>query len=644
MKPIVKKFLYALAALAALLALALALLSTFDWNRAKPWLASKVSAATERSFAIEGNLALRWQRPLTATSGWQRLVPWPHLQASQVVLGNPAWASTGPDMARLEQLDFTIEPLDLLRKRLVVYALQLRDLELNLEQGSDGIANWHFPAQSPSAWSIQIKELSLAKGKLHYVDAIKKADLKASIQSAPDGSMQWTAQGKYGGEPMHGQGKAGAILSLQSADIPYPVQADVAIGKTAIQLDGSLTNPAQGSALDVKLDIHGASMADLFPIMGVLLPSTPKFSTEGRLVGSARPGAIKLRYENFKGQVGSSDLKGTLAFEQKKPRSLLSGTVVSHYLNLKDLGAALGAGEEEKNLAGVRQPPDRILPVSPFKTDRWRAIDVQVQFTGETIQQPQRQPVRHLSAKVGVDDGVLSLAPLQFDMAGGRLTTTARIDGRQERATGSATISGRHLKLNELLPAVEASHTNVGQLHVDATLSGSGNSLAALLGSANGDIHAVVAKGSMSKFVLEAAGLNLGAVVLTKMFGDQQVDLNCMVSDLDAKNGLVHARSFLIDTKDALIAIEGDVNLATEQMALKIYPHTKGTRVISLRSPLHVDGTLMHPDIGVDKGPIALKAGAAIALGVLATPLASILALVKPGADEPDPCAGLLKR
>jgi uncharacterized protein involved in outer membrane biogenesis len=643
MKRIARNVLRTIAVLAGLLALAIALLSVFDWNRAKPWLSEKVRVATERSFVIDGDLALHWQRPLQAATGWKRFVPWPHLQATNVVLGNAAWATTGPDMARISQIDFTVDPLALLSKSIIVHSLQLRDPVLVLEQGKGSAANWQFPHQTQSAWQFQIKDLGLENGNVRYVDPEKKADFTTRIDSQPDGSVRWQSQGKFSDKRLRGSGSAGAILSLQSADIPYPVRANVVIGTTTVDLDGTLTNPAQGSALDVKLKILGASMADLFPISGLLLPETPKFSTEGRLIGSAKPGAIDLRYENFNGQVGSSDLRGTLAYRQKQPRSELRGDVVSQNLNLKDLRSVIGGGDDAASRAEAKQPPGKVLPVSPFKTDRWKTMDVQVQFTGQSIQQPNRQPVRHLFAKIGMQDGVLSLAPLEFDLAGGRLATTLHIDGRHERAIGSAKISGRGLNLNELLPAVEATHSSAGQLHLDATLSGSGNSVAALLGDANGDIHAVVAKGSVSKFVLEAAGLNLGAAVLAKLFGDQQVQLNCMVADFGAKHGIVRTRTFLIDTQDALIAVDGNINLSTEQLALKVNPSAKGVRVISLRSPLHVAGTFSKPDIGVDKGPVALKAGAALALGALATPLAALLALIKPGADEPSPCAGLLK-
>ena len=69
---------------------AVALLN-MDWNRAKPWLNARASEALGRPFAIAGDLSLTWQQPSTAgQQSWRAYLPWPHLQAKDVRLGNPS--------------------------------------------------------------------------------------------------------------------------------------------------------------------------------------------------------------------------------------------------------------------------------------------------------------------------------------------------------------------------------------------------------------------------------------------------------------------------------------------------------------------------------------------------------------------------
>ncbi|RYE76543.1 MAG: AsmA family protein, partial [Oxalobacteraceae bacterium] len=396
--------------------------------------------------------------------------------------------------------------------------------------------------------------------------------------------------------------------------------------------------------LDVRLSILGASMADLFPLGGVLLPRTPKFSTEGRVVGTLGRDNLNLRYENFKGQVGGSDIGGTLEYLQRDTRPILRGEVVSQKLVWKDLGAVVGAGDEPKKQKSgeVKQPPGKVLPVSPFNTDRWGKMDADVKFAGKQIIHSDRLPIDNLETHIKMDNGILSLAPLNFGVAGGRITTTLKIDGSGSPAKANMTMAARGLRLKDMFPKVESMRASLGQLNGDAKLSATGNSVAALAAGANGELKALVSQGTVSEFIMEAIGLNAGRVVVNKLFGDKQVKLNCLATDVDIRQGVLEPKIFVLDTEDAIVEVDGNISLAKETLDLDIRPRSKGLRLLSLRSPLYVEGTFKDPDVGVNKTAIALRAGAAVALGAIAAPLAGLAALTHTGPDEDSPCASLL--
>jgi AsmA family protein len=634
------------ASLVALLVVVAVLLSTFDWNRAKPWINDKVSQATQRSFAINGDLSLDWERPLHVQSGWRKWVPWPHLRAHDVELGNVDWAKTGPDMARVQRVDFTINPFALLARRISVDSLLLTEPNLNFEQNTEGDNNWTFPKkeekQNESKWAFELQDLAIAKGDIRYLDPGKKADVKVRIDTLDDGTVTWKLGGKFNDEKLSGEGKAGSLLMLQNPGVRYPAEALVKVGETTITAKGSITDPSHPSALDVELKILGASMADLFPLSGVLLPETPKFSTAGRVVGTLARGSMRLRYEKFTGKVGASDIAGTLEYRQQKPRPLLTGEVVSNQLVFKDLGALVGSGDKKPKEGDVKQPPDKVLPVSPFKTERWDKMDVQVRFSGKKIIHSDKLPIDNLTTAVKMDNGVLTLDPLDFGIAGGKLATRLTIDGKHKPAKARLNMSARGVKLAELFPKAESMQASIGQINGDAQLTAAGNSFDALLGSSNGEVKSLISQGNVSKFILEAMGLNVGSAVIAKLFGDKQVPLNCMAADFDVTDGLMKVRTFVVDTQDALIRVTGDINFASEALDLTIHPDSKGVRIISLRSPLYIAGTFKNPDVGVDKRVIALKGGAAVVLGVAAAPFAALLALINPGPGEDSPCAILL--
>ena len=633
-----------IAALVASLVIVLVILSTVNLNRAKPWIEEKVSAATGRSFAMNGDLSLSWERP-GEEKGWRRIVPWPHFRAEDVMLGNPDWATTGPEMARIARIDFSINPFKLLGKTISVQSLIMTEPRLVLEQDKESRKNWDFPkSESKSNWAFEIKSVAMTAGTLRYVDALKRADMTARVDTDPDNSMRWQLAGTFNDEKITGNAHSGALLSLQEKGVAYPIEAKVVVGETTITAKGTLTDPANPSALDVRLSILGASMADLFPLGGVLLPRTPKFSTEGRVVGTLGRDNLNLRYENFKGQVGGSDIGGTLEYLQRDTRPILRGEVVSQKLVWKDLGAVVGAGDEPKKQKSgeVKQPPGKVLPVSPFNTERWGKMDADVKFAGKQIIHSDRLPIDNLETHIKMDNGILSLAPLNFGVAGGRITTTLKIDGSGSPAKANMTMAARGLRLKDMFPKVESMRASLGQLNGDAKLSATGNSVAALAAGVNGELKALVSQGTVSEFIMEAIGLNAGRVVVNKLFGDKQVKLNCLATDVDIRQGVLEPKIFVLDTEDAIVEVDGNISLAKETLDLDIRPRSKGLRLLSLRSPLYVEGTFKDPDVGVNKTAIALRAGAAVALGAIAAPLAGLAALTHTGPDEDSPCASLL--
>jgi uncharacterized protein involved in outer membrane biogenesis len=144
--------------------------------------------------------------------------------------------------------------------------------------------------------------------------------------------------------------------------------------------------------------------------------------------------------------------------------------------------------------------------------------------------------------------------------------------------------------------------------------------------------------------LLETLGLNLPNMVVTKLFGDKQVNIDCAAADLVASGGVFDARSFVIDTDTALIEITGKIDLGNERIDLVVHPHSKGVRLLSLRSPIDVKGPFRNIDVGVEKGALLARAAGAIGLAVVAAPAAALLPLTSTSFGTPDSrCEELLK-
>ena len=279
-----------------------------------------------------------------------------------------------------------------------------------------------------------------------------------------------------------------------------------------------------------------------------------------------------------------------------------------------------------------------------FRTERWSAMDADVEFTGKRIVHSEQLPFTDLYTHLVLNDGQLSLEPLRFGVAGGRLDAQIRLNGHTQPLEGQAKLTARGFKLKQLFPGFEPMKTSFGELNGDADISGRGNSVAALLGTSNGTLKMLINDGAISRELMELAGLNVGNYVVGKIFGDKEVKINCAAADFDIKTGLATTRLFVFDTENAIIYIDGTANMATEKLDLTVTPESKGWRLISLRSPLYVRGTFAKPAAGVKAVPLMLRGAGMVALGVIAAPAAGLLALVAPSGGEPNQCAPLLEQ
>jgi len=677
-------------ALLALVALAVLALALFDWNRARPFIDDKVSQALGRPFTIAGDLSVDWRRDRDA-GGLAALVPWPEFTARDIRIGNPDWAAQ-PQFARLDALRFRLAPLALLAHRVEVPMLQLVQPAVDLERDAQGRATWDFALPqggAPSAWKLDLRRIGFDRGRIALDDALGQVKLavevtplagpipydqlvaQASDEARADASQSagaaagktlagqaprdervgnahgdlrylfgWTAQGSYKGAPVKGSGRTGGMLALQDASQPFPLQARVRIGDSRIALVGTLTDPLHLGALDVRLWFAGSSMAKLYAITGVTLPDTPPFATEGHLTAQLRRGGSRYGYHGFRGRVGGSDLAGDLDYVTGGARPKLSGKVQSRLLRFADLAPLIGAdsnAQKQQRGDATPQPADKVLPVEPFRTERWRAMDADVAYAAARIVHGEGSvPVEALDTHLTLDDGVLALSPLRLGLAGGTVDGRVRLDGSAAPMRGALQLHARHLKLKRLFPTFQPMQTSLGEINGSADLKAQGNSVAALLGSADGGLKLLMNDGAISRNLLETAGLNVGNIVLGKLFGDRTVKINCAATDLAAENGRFATRLFVFDTDDAEIDVDGTVDFASEKLDLDVQPHTKGFRVLSLRSPLYVRGTLKKPDVGVHAGPLLARGAGAVALGVAAAPAAALLAMVAPSHGDGD--------
>ena len=184
---------------------------------------------------------------------------------------------------------------------------------------------------------------------------------------------------------------------------------------------------------------------------------------------------------------------------------------------------------------------------------------------------------------------------------------------------------------------------SLGRLDGAVSLNGHGESLAQWLGTGNGSIKLFVRDGTFSKQLLDMAGLNVGSIIISKLFGtDKEVQLRCAVADFHVQNGLAQPRLAKMATSEAVVDASGQINLAQETLNLRIVPESLKWKFFSLRTPLYVRGSFAKPDVGLEPGPLVARAGAAVAAAVFAPVALALVPLTVPAGDDDVNCQQLL--
>lgn len=630
------------------LVLAVLFILVFGWNWLRAPIERMALEKTGRVLSIQGDMHV--------TLGWPR----PRVRASAVSFANPAWAQE-KQMFTADAVEVTLDLTQLLQNKLVLPELRLERPVVFLEQGSAGRQSWLLDQQQQDPGArIQIDRLTLDQGKLGFDDAARKTSIRAELASvAPgagssaDAGLTFSAHGQYKGQTLKAAGSGAPVLALRDDSTPYPLTIDASVGQTRVRAQGSITSLLKFTAVDLRMALNGDNLAQLYPLLGIAFPVTRSYATAGHLQHSGG----NWSYEKFSGRIGSSDIAGSLEVKTSGPRPVLTAELTSNLLDLSDLGPLIGArpGSVKAAKKAAEQLPSalssnavatparaRVLPDVPFNTESWGSVDAEVGLRAKALKRDKELPLEDLVTHLSLKDAVLTLDPLNFGLAGGELNTVIKLDGRANPIKAHAKVRARKVLLAKLFPTVDLNKNSIGQINGEFDLSGQGNSVARMLGSASGKVGLVVSGGEISKLMMEQAGLHLWEILQLSLSGDKLIKLRCAVADFEVKGGKMQTDALVLDTQVTTLLGTGNIDLAQERLDLTFNQKTKATSPLALRSPIYIRGSFAKPEVGVDKTRVAVRALGAVVLG-LVNPLLALVPLIDAGPGQDSDCGQLVR-
>ncbi len=646
--------------LAGVIALLVILLALIDWNRLRAPLARMITAQTGRPASIDGDLKVHlWS--------WN-----PTAEVNDFKLKNPPWAARDL-MFGAKRITVSVSLGRLLRGQVVLPQIELLQPTINLERDATGRASWDFgsktgkakhntkPAKIPT-----IRRLLIEDGKLHVVDQIRKLTFGGSLVAAEQtgkedpSAFKIRSSGTLNAKPFRLEANGGPLLALDP-HTPYSFSAHLTASDINLDSHVTVLKPFDLGLLDVKFAVSGNDLADVFYLTGLALPNTPRY----RLAATVHADGSKYTVKDLQGTLGSSDISGQGQVDIAGGKTKLSAKLSSNTLNIVDLAPTLGqpapkatslASAEpgaashphptipaaETAVAAAPAGDGRLLPDADLQVNRVRGMDADVTYQAASVTAP-KVPLQHVGFHLVLNDGVLTIDPLSFVLDAGKFSGKVQIDARNAVPVSSIDMRIEGVDLAQFKSATMKQAPLQGSMEGRFQFHGNGSSIHKFASNSDGSLSVVIPHGQISDVLAELTGINvLKGLGLLMAKGQSQTEIRCGIVDFKAHQGSLNTTTVYVDTTNVLITGRGKIDLTDEDIDLALQGDPKQLRLLRLRSPISLHGTLSHPAIGIKADKLAEQAGVAAALGVLLTPVAAAIAFIDPGLAKNKDCSTVL--
>ena len=559
----------------------------------------------------------------------------PRVTAERVTIGNPPWVPPGTT-AVIGRLSFTVE-LPWIHRPLGIQKLDMEAATLTLSRDDAGLANWQWtdPRVPDDALLPLVRRLSVPSARVLLKDDTRHLQFDGTIRVEEPMPMKGPpplrieGTGQLNGRPVR-FGIDGDPLAIADHAKPYRFKFEEESSGSQLTGGGALPRPFDFRLIDAEFAATGQDLEDLYFLTGVKLINTGRYRLAGKVV---RRGT-KTRFTDLDASSGQSDVHGSASIDSSGDRPKLDIDLNSKLLRLADLGLRAAGRDPE---GGAKQ---WLMSDAALNPRAWRRDDTVATFRAGRLEVGPI-PVQNVAAALAVDHGVLTVTPLTGQVFDGALTAHVRANLTTDDPADSLDLTISNLNLERYLPPGADEPLMKGLLQARVLAKGHGRSLHEFASGADGTLSTAVPHGAIRAALANLAGLDLRAIGLLFSKHGPEVPVRCGVASFQAHDGVLAAQTLVLDTEQVLIVGEGKIHMDSETIDLTLRGHPKqpGLRV---RSPALVRGTLSHPSFAIQPRDAVAQTAAAIALGVLLTPLASALSFVDPGLSKDADCGALM--
>jgi len=311
------------------------------------------------------------------------------LTAEDVVISNATW-DTNPQLLTVGHISVTIDTWSLLSSPIIIYDLELRDTQFNVEKNSEGAANWDSEkvveeTAEPGEFDVNLiafKEVRVQNFQLTYDDSERELPLNLKLDDltiSPDATdvLDLMLSGAINQYELTAGGKIGPWQNLIDGR-NLTTDFEITLGQVRLDIQGSIADLAEMEDVQASLSLRGPAIDRIIGIFDLPEFAVGEFQLDGEVRKVGDDNVVGLS-----GNLGEIDISATgsvdslLNMERANLEFSFSGPDTKHVAEVLGIAGAPDvpfdvSGDLEKDKLRFQfTDTHAILGDNQFNVDGW---------------------------------------------------------------------------------------------------------------------------------------------------------------------------------------------------------------------------------------------------------------------------------
>jgi uncharacterized protein involved in outer membrane biogenesis len=404
----------------------------------------------------------------------------------------------------------------------------------------------------------------------------------------------------------------------------------------SLSMEGAFGDLAHRDTLGFQASLTVPDPAALGRAFGLEGLNLAPLDFEGRVAGSVQ------RFQaDGDARVGNTPVSATITGSLAAKRPAFRARLHTPLIHLADFGLAPEA-EASQAGAGQKSPDKRaqgaqLFDEDPLPFEALYEMDLDFELVLDEIDGISFD-ANKAEVHLVLDDGLLTIDQLRFNLVGGYVEMSGVADVRQAEPELQLQIAIDELDLGDLLGQMETDVPVDGAFNLILDVKAAGHTPRALASSLTGDISIAVERGHIRSRLFAFTALDLSSWMFSKSTRKGYSKINCFIARFAIDEGVAKTQMLLLDTKNARTSGTGNINFRKETIKLHMDPQPKSKRIAKLTTPFSIEGPLASPTVQVSTTGAAVRTLSEIVLTPINT-LGGLLPFVSDsGKDKDNPC------